>query len=63
MANLLFVYFLDMLKAADAHLITFETYHDNINDMYKKMPYDEQGKYHQFISNYMIYGDKNGKVS
>lgn len=53
MAIILFYYFKDMFKAASDGRVEFESYHDNLTDMYKKMPVDEQGKYHHLVSEFM----------
>lgn len=53
MARILFIYFKDMIAAADRHDVVFQSYHDNITDMYKVMDYEEQGKFHALVAEFM----------
>lgn len=53
MARLLFVYFKELVQAADNKVVGFSSYHDNLTDKYEMMDYAEQGKFHELVSEWM----------
>jgi len=58
-SRLLFRMFLELVEAANkGNLVTFEGLHDEITKNYKTLDVEQQGSFHQLVSNWSV---ENGR--